>query len=67
MVRRASCIRPGGPPVTVYLVVHAAGRREFELGIGDTFPVHDDTWTIERVDGLGTGGNWRVVLSKVKQ
>ncbi|MGW1006662.1 DUF6406 domain-containing protein [Streptomyces sp. NPDC002520] len=58
---------PEGLPPTVYLIVDAAGEREFELGIGDTFSVHDETWIVERVDGLGTGGNWRVILTKVEQ
>ncbi|MDX3618852.1 hypothetical protein OG920_26985 [Streptomyces europaeiscabiei] len=55
---------PDDQPVTVFLVVAAEEEHEFELGIGDTFPVRDETWILDRVDGLGTGGNWRVVLRK---
>ncbi|MGW1006661.1 DUF6406 domain-containing protein [Streptomyces sp. NPDC002520] len=57
---------PNDGPVTVYLVVASATEQTLELGIGDTFPIGEDTWTLDRVDGLGTGGNWRVILNKTE-
>ncbi|MBO8187924.1 DUF6406 domain-containing protein [Streptomyces spirodelae] len=58
---------PDGRPLTVYLVVVADGEREVELALGDTFSVRDETWLLDRVDGLETDDGWRVVLRKVDQ
>ncbi|MFF7357704.1 DUF6406 domain-containing protein [Streptomyces filipinensis] len=58
---------PGDGTVTVYLVVAAAIEQTITLEIGDTFPIGEETWMLDRVDGLGTGGNWRVILNKVDE
>ncbi|MFF3359407.1 DUF6406 domain-containing protein [Streptomyces sp. NPDC002917] len=55
---------PKGCPVSVALVVVTDAERDYDLGIGDTFPVRDQTWTLDRVDNL-PNPDWWVVLRKV--
>ncbi|WP_433178150.1 DUF6406 domain-containing protein [Actinoallomurus sp. CA-150999] len=49
----------------VYLAVTSDEEREYTLRIGDTFPVSDQTWKLDRVEGLG-GRDWTVVLTRVE-
>jgi hypothetical protein len=57
---------PDDSPATLYLIVVTDGNREFELGIGDTFPVRDQTWTFDRIEKPATGDDRYVVLRKVE-
>ncbi|MGW1671885.1 DUF6406 domain-containing protein [Streptomyces sp. NPDC002324] len=57
---------PVGRPTRVYLIVATDEEREFELGVGDTFPVRDQTWTFERIEKPATGDDQYVVLRKVE-
>ncbi|MET7344150.1 DUF6406 domain-containing protein [Streptomyces sp. NPDC087866] len=52
-------------PVSVDLVVAADQERDYLLGIGDTFPVREETWALDRVENL-LQPDWRVVLRKVE-
>ncbi|WP_353961621.1 DUF6406 domain-containing protein [Streptomyces sp. NBC_01789] len=56
---------PDGHPVSVDLVVAADQERDYLLGIGDTFPVRDETWVLDRVENLPRP-DWWVVLRKVE-
>ncbi|MFB8087918.1 DUF6406 domain-containing protein [Streptomyces sp. NPDC055992] len=56
---------PDGLPVSVDLVVVTDQERDHLLGIGDTFPVREETWVLDRVENLPTL-DWRVVLRKVE-
>lgn len=53
-----------GHPLTVRLGVAAEEENRYTLRLGDTFPVGDQTWRLDRVDDPGTR-NWTVVLTKV--
>ncbi|GAA0273227.1 hypothetical protein GCM10010302_08560 [Streptomyces polychromogenes] len=55
---------PPGEPLTVRLAVAADGEQKYTLGVGDVFPVRDETWTLDRVDGPGSD-DWVVILRKV--
>jgi len=55
---------PEGAPLSVSLVVVAGEEQDYELGIGETFPVRNETWMLDCVENLHSGGNWRVVLRK---
>lgn len=55
--------RPGYP-LTVRLGVDDGEERQYTLEPGDTFPVHDETWVLDRVDD--PSGNWRVVIRKAE-
>lgn len=57
---------PEDRPVIVYLVVATDEEQEFKLGIGDTFPVRDDTWTFDRIEKPATGDDQYVILRKVE-
>ncbi|WP_158711130.1 DUF6406 domain-containing protein [Streptomyces albus] len=57
---------PKEAPLSVSLVVAAEEERHYDLGIGDTFPIRNETWMLDRVENLHTGGNWRVVLRKAE-
>lgn len=54
----------GGPP-EVDLVVETDEEHDFVLHPGDTFPVREQTWKLDRVENPGSH-NWTVVLSRVK-
>ncbi|WNI20966.1 DUF6406 domain-containing protein [Streptomyces sp. ITFR-16] len=56
---------PKERPVSVALVVLADGEENYDLGIGDTFPVRNETWALDRVENLPRP-DWRVVLRKVE-
>ena len=56
---------PRDRPVSVALVVVTDAERDYDLGIGDTFPVRDETWTLDRVENL-PNPDWRVVLRKTE-
>ncbi|MFE9967174.1 DUF6406 domain-containing protein [Streptomyces sp. NPDC005525] len=63
IVRRVRA--PNGGPVSVALVVVTDREQDYDLGIGDTFPVRDETWTLDRVDNL-PNPDWRVILRKIR-
>ncbi|MFJ8162353.1 DUF6406 domain-containing protein [Streptomyces sp. NPDC096136] len=54
---------PPGGPLTVRLVVDAAGEQKYTLGVGDTFPVLNETWMLDRVDNPESD-DWVVILRK---
>ncbi|KIF05838.1 hypothetical protein PL81_10920 [Streptomyces sp. RSD-27] len=55
---------PPGEPLTVRLaVVDAEAERKYTLNVGDTFPVRDETWTLDRVDNPDSD-EWVVILRK---
>lgn len=56
--------RDGGPP-EVLLAVEADGEHDFTLHPGDTFPVRDQVWKLDRVEDPGSR-DWVVVLSRVE-
>jgi Family of unknown function (DUF6406) len=49
----------------VLLSVAADDEREHLLHPGDTFPVRDQTWRLDRVENPG-GRDWTVTLSRVE-
>ncbi|MFD4242211.1 DUF6406 domain-containing protein [Streptomyces sp. NPDC058525] len=51
-------------PLTVRLGVNADEERRYTLEPGDTFPVRDELWTLDRV--VDPSGDWRVVIRKVE-
>ncbi|MFG2665125.1 DUF6406 domain-containing protein [Streptomyces sp. NPDC048387] len=55
---------PDGGAVMVTLFVKADGEEEYDLGIGDTFSVHGETWALDRVENH-LSPNYRVFLRKV--
>ncbi|WP_374224470.1 DUF6406 domain-containing protein [Streptomyces sp. ISL-94] len=55
--------RPGYP-LTVRLGVVAGEERRYTLQPGDTFPVRDELWVLDRVED--PTGDWRVYLRKVE-
>ncbi|MCX5199166.1 hypothetical protein OOK31_35690 [Streptomyces sp. NBC_00249] len=55
---------PPGEPLTVRLVVAADGEQKYTLGVGDTFPVREETWSLDRVENLESE-DWVVILRKV--
>jgi hypothetical protein len=55
---------PDGTP-EVYLAVTTDKEYEYTLHPGDTFPVRDQTWKLDRVEDPG-GSDWTVVLTKVE-
>jgi hypothetical protein len=59
----APVIYPDGR-VAVMLDVRADTGDEYLLHPGDTFPVHDQTWQLDRVDNPGTD-HWRVRLVRI--
>ena len=52
-----------GHPLTVRLGVVTDQENRYTLGVGDTFPVRDETWFLDRVER--SGAHWRVVVSRV--
>ena len=55
--------RPGHP-LTVRLGVKDGEERRYTLEPGDTFPVRDELWVLDRVDD--PSGDWRVVIRKAE-
>lgn len=53
-----------GHPLTVRLAVETDEDRAYTLQLGDTFPVGDQTWRLERVENPDREA-WNVVLTKV--
>lgn len=58
--------QPDGQPVTVRLSVGTEEEHHYDLHPGDTFPVRDQVWKLDRVEDLQTR-SWRVVLVRVHQ
>ena len=56
-------VLPGGK-IEVYLAVGAEAEYEYRLNPGDTFPVRDQTWKLDRVDNPGAR-RWHVHLVRV--
>ncbi|WP_371577838.1 DUF6406 domain-containing protein [Streptomyces sp. NBC_01314] len=52
-------------PLTVRLVVSGAEENRYNLHLGDTFPVGEDTWYLDRVED--PTGDWAVFLSQAEQ
>jgi hypothetical protein len=52
-----------GPP-EVLISVAAEEEQEFVLRPGDTFPVRDQTWKLDKVQNPG-GYDWTVTLSRI--
>ncbi|MFM9588767.1 DUF6406 domain-containing protein [Streptomyces scabiei] len=57
---------PEDRPAIVHLVVVTDGEREFELRVGDTFPVRDATWVLDRVQKPNNSDDRYMVLRKVE-
>ncbi|MFF9017925.1 DUF6406 domain-containing protein [Streptomyces sp. NPDC014870] len=53
-----------GEPLRIRLLVVADEERTYDLELGETFPVREETWKFERVDNL-EGERWLVLLRKV--
>ncbi|GAA4080173.1 MULTISPECIES: DUF6406 domain-containing protein [Actinomadura] len=54
-----------GHPLTVRLGAATDEEHVLDLRPGDTFPVYDQTWKIDRVEDAGSP-DWSVVLVRVK-
>jgi hypothetical protein len=52
-----------GHPLTVRLGVATAEECRYTLHPGDTFPVGDQTWKLDRVEDAATD-DWTVVLTR---
>ncbi|MFF3724816.1 DUF6406 domain-containing protein [Streptomyces erythrochromogenes] len=52
-------------PLTVRLGVNDIEERRYTLEPGDTFPVRDETWTLDRVED--PSGDWQVVIRKADE
>src|SRR2546426_538749 len=48
----------------VYLSLSTDETRQYTLSPGDTFPVRDQNWKLDRVENSGTP-NWYVVLRRI--
>jgi len=62
-----TCLAPMVYPdgrVAVTVDVAADAGHEYLLHPGETFPAHDQTWKLDRVDNAGTH-DWRVRLVRV--
>ncbi|MES9511795.1 DUF6406 domain-containing protein [Streptomyces sp. NPDC000609] len=55
--------RPGHP-LTVRLVVEDGEERRYTLEPGDTFPVRDEHWELDRVEN--PADDWSVFIRKVE-
>ncbi|WP_432705957.1 DUF6406 domain-containing protein [Actinoallomurus iriomotensis] len=51
--------------IEVYLTFTTDQDHEFTLHLGDTFPVRDQTWRLDRVEDAGKP-NWHIALRRVK-
>ncbi|MEU5770207.1 DUF6406 domain-containing protein [Streptomyces asoensis] len=59
--------RDGLPPSVDLVVVVDGAESDHSLEPGDTFPVQDQEWKLDRIEDLDSpGGDWTVVLSRVK-
>ncbi|MGI5227767.1 DUF6406 domain-containing protein [Actinoallomurus sp. CA-142502] len=60
-------VNPGkdGDPPEVLLSVDTDDEQDFKLRPGDTFPVRDQTWKLDRVE-TSSGSDWTVVLTRVE-
>ncbi|MGW2678736.1 DUF6406 domain-containing protein [Streptomyces sp. NPDC001436] len=56
---------PDGGAITVTLVVKTDGEEEYDLAVGDTFRVRDETWALYHVEDH-LSPNYRVFLRKVE-
>jgi Family of unknown function (DUF6406) len=52
-------------PLVVRLGVVDDEEHRYNLRLGDTFPVRDQTWRLDRVENPG-GRDWTVTLSRVE-
>jgi hypothetical protein len=64
-----ACLTPmiypdGRVAVSVDVGAESGDGREYLVHPGETFPVHDQTWKLDRVDNAGTG-DWLVRLVRV--
>jgi hypothetical protein len=62
-----ACLAPMVYPdgrVAVTVDVGTDGEHEYLVHPGETFPVRDQTWRLDRVDNPGTD-DWRVLLIRV--
>jgi hypothetical protein len=62
-----TCLAPMVYPdgrVAVTVDVAADAGHEYLLHPGETFPAHDQTWKLDRVDNAGTQ-EWRVRLIRI--
>ena len=62
-----TCLAPMVYPdgrVAVSVDVGADAGHEYLLHPGETFPAHDQTWKLDRIDNPGTS-HWRVRLVRV--
>ncbi|MET8293323.1 DUF6406 domain-containing protein [Streptomyces sp. NPDC005180] len=55
--------RPGHP-LSVRLGFNDGEERRYTLAPGDSFPVQDETWALDRVED--PAGDWQVILRKVE-
>ncbi|MEV0401950.1 DUF6406 domain-containing protein [Actinoallomurus sp. NPDC050550] len=49
----------------VYLSVSTDETRHYTLGLGDTFPVRDQTWKLDQIENAGKP-NWYIVLRRLE-
>ncbi|GAA2253586.1 hypothetical protein GCM10010402_05900 [Actinomadura luteofluorescens] len=54
-----------GDPSEVILFVRDDGENEFTLRLGDTFPVGDQTWKVDRIEEIG-GGRLGAAFSEIE-
>lgn len=52
------------PDGRIAIILDVSTGHEYLLHPGDTFPVHDQTWQLDRVDNPGTD-HWRVRLVRI--
>jgi Family of unknown function (DUF6406) len=51
--------------IEVLLTLETDEEHEFTLHPGDTFPVRDQTWKLDRVENAEDRANWRVHIVRV--
>ncbi|MET7700993.1 DUF6406 domain-containing protein [Streptomyces sp. NPDC005485] len=56
---------PEGAPPVLTLCVVTDQERDYDLHVGETFPVLGDTWRLDRIDGIDTE-DWQAILRKVE-
>jgi hypothetical protein len=59
-----AALLPNGSP-EVYLTFATDEEYEYTLHLGDTFPVRDQVWKLDKVENAGTK-DWVVVLQRVE-
>ena len=52
-------------PLVVRLGVVDDEEHRYDLRVGDTFPVRDQTWKLDKVENPG-GRDWTVTLSRIE-